>query len=56
MMLRYSFNLADQAEMIESAVKKVLARGLRTGDIFEPGMTRVGTKQMGDAVLTELEK
>jgi 3-isopropylmalate dehydrogenase len=56
MMLRYSFNLIDQAEMIENAVKKVLARGLRTGDIFESGTTRVGTKQMGDAVLAELEK
>jgi 3-isopropylmalate dehydrogenase len=56
MMLRYSFNMADQAEMVESAVKKVLAQGLRTGDIFEPGMTRIGTKQMGDAVLARLEK
>ncbi|MDR2014199.1 MAG: 3-isopropylmalate dehydrogenase [Azoarcus sp.] len=56
MMLRYSFNLADQAEMVENAVKKVLAQGLRTSDIYEPGMIRAGTKQMGDAVLAELEK
>lgn len=54
MMLRYSFNLEKEAGKVENAVKKVLARGLRTGDIFEQGMTRVGTKQMGDAVLAEL--
>ena len=54
MMLRYSFSLEDAARNVENAVKKVLAHGLRTGDIFQPGMTRVGTKQMGDAVLSEL--
>jgi len=54
MMLRYSFNLEEEAKKVENAVKKVLAQGLRTGDIFEQGMTRVGTKQMGDAVLAEL--
>jgi len=54
MMLRYSFNLEEEAKNVENAVKKVLAQGLRTGDIYEQGMTRVGTKQMGDAVLAEL--
>ncbi|MCL2875218.1 MAG: 3-isopropylmalate dehydrogenase [Betaproteobacteria bacterium] len=54
MMLRYSFGLEEEAERVENAVKKVLARGLRTGDIYEQGMTRVGTKQMGDAVLVGL--
>ena len=54
MLLRYSFALEDEAKQIEAAIKKVLARGLRTGDIFEPGMTRVGTREMGDAVLAEL--
>ncbi|MCL2021086.1 MAG: 3-isopropylmalate dehydrogenase [Betaproteobacteria bacterium] len=54
MMLRYSFNLEEAAKRVEGAVKNVLARGLRTGDIYEPGMTRVGTKQMGNAVLAEL--
>jgi 3-isopropylmalate dehydrogenase len=55
MMLRYSFSLEEEAKKVENAVKKVLAQGLRTGDIFEPGMTRVGTKQMGDAVLRSLD-
>ncbi|MDR2925599.1 MAG: 3-isopropylmalate dehydrogenase [Azoarcus sp.] len=54
MMLRYSFGLEEEAGNVEKAVKKVLAKGLRTGDIFEPGTQKVGTKQMGDAVLAEL--
>ncbi|MCL2076513.1 MAG: 3-isopropylmalate dehydrogenase [Betaproteobacteria bacterium] len=56
MMLRYSFNLEEEAKRVENAVKNVLAQRLRTGDIFESGMTRVGTKQMGDAILAELGK
>ncbi|MDP1651162.1 MAG: 3-isopropylmalate dehydrogenase [Rhodocyclaceae bacterium] len=54
MMMRYTFNREDAAQRIEGAVKKVLAQGFRTGDIFEPGMRRVGTKEMGDAVLAAL--
>lgn len=54
MMLRYSFNLAEPADRIETAVKKVLAQGIRTGDIAEAGMRTVGTKAMGDAVLAAL--
>ena len=54
MMLRYSFNLEVQAARIENAVKKVLAAGYRTGDIYEPGTRRVGTKEMGDAVIAAL--
>ncbi|MBS1189456.1 MAG: 3-isopropylmalate dehydrogenase [Rhodocyclaceae bacterium] len=54
MMLRYTFGLEEQAVRIENAVKKVLAQGFRTGDIYEPGTNRVGTKQMGDAVLAAL--
>jgi 3-isopropylmalate dehydrogenase len=54
MMLRYTFGLEDMAVRIESAVKKVLAQGYRTGDIFESGMKRVGTRAMGDAVLAAL--
>ncbi|KON80140.1 3-isopropylmalate dehydrogenase [Azoarcus sp. PA01] len=54
MMLRYTFGQEGAAVRIENAVKKVLAQGLRTGDIFEPGTTKVGTKQMGDAVLAAL--
>jgi 3-isopropylmalate dehydrogenase len=54
MMLRYTFGLAEAADRIEIAVRKVLAQGIRTGDIFQPGMTRVGTAGMGDAVLAVL--
>lgn len=54
MMLRYSLNRAEQADRIENAVKKVLAQGLRTPDIYEAGTTKVGTKEMGDAVVAAL--
>jgi 3-isopropylmalate dehydrogenase len=54
MMLRYTFNLQEAAERIEHAVKRVLAQGFRTADIYEPGMKRVGTREMGDAVLAAL--
>ncbi len=54
MMLRYTFGLEAMAARVEGAVKKVLAQGYRTGDIFEPGMKRVGTREMGDAVLAVL--
>ncbi len=54
MMLRYTFSLEESAQRIENAVKKVLAQGYRTGDIFEPGTTKVGTREMGDAVLAAL--
>ena len=54
MMLRHTFNLPEPAGRIESAVKKVLGQGLRTGDIFETGMKRVGTREMGYAVVEAL--
>jgi 3-isopropylmalate dehydrogenase len=54
MMLRYTFDLEESATRIESAVKKVLASGYRTADIYEPGMKSVGTQEMGDAVLANL--
>ncbi|NMG44630.1 3-isopropylmalate dehydrogenase [Aromatoleum toluvorans] len=54
MMLRYTFNNEAAAARVETAVKKVLAQGYRTGDIYEAGTTKVGTKQMGDAVLAAL--
>ncbi len=54
MMLRYSFERAEQAARIENAVKKVLAKGLRTADIYENGSERVGTGAMGDAVVAAL--
>ena len=54
MMLRYTFSMEEAALRIEAAVKKVLVQGYRTGDIFEPGTKKVGTKEMGDAVLAAL--
>ena len=54
MMLRYTFAQEEAAQRIEVAVKKVLAQGFRTGDIYEPGTKRVGTKEMGDAVIAAL--
>lgn len=54
MMLRYTFNLESSATRIEHAVKETLAQGYRTNDIFEPGMKKVGTAGMGDAVLVNL--
>lgn len=54
MMLRYSFNLDQAAGRIEAAVARVLASGLRTADIHQPGTERVGTMEMGDAVMAAL--
>jgi 3-isopropylmalate dehydrogenase len=54
MMLRYSFDRPEQAARIENAVKKVLKNGLRTADIWQEGCQRVGTREMGDAVLRAL--
>jgi 3-isopropylmalate dehydrogenase len=54
MMLRFSLNQEGAAVRIEDAVKKVLAQGLRTGDIYSEGTTKVGTAQMGDAVVKAL--
>jgi len=54
MMLRFSLNQAEAALRIESAVKKVLASGLRTPDIWSAGTQKVGTKEMGDAVVAAL--
>ncbi len=54
MLLRYTFGLEEQALRVENAVKKVLAQGFRTGDIYERGTTKVGTREMGDAVLAAL--
>jgi 3-isopropylmalate dehydrogenase len=56
MLLRYSFGMDEDAAAIEAAVERVLASGLRTADIMQPGRARVGTAVMGEAVLRELEK
>ena len=55
MMLRYSFDLEEEAGLVEKAVSRVLADGLRTADIMQPGMTPVSTKAMGEAVIGALE-
>jgi 3-isopropylmalate dehydrogenase len=54
MMLRYSFNDSAAARRIEEAVRRVLAQGLRTADIYQNGARKVGTAQMGDAVVAAL--
>ena len=51
MMLRYSLEMPEEAAAIEEAVNKTLESGLRTGDIMEEGMTRVGCKAMGEAIV-----
>jgi len=56
MMLRYSFDMAAEADLIDAACQDVLNAGIRTGDIVEPGMTPVGTVAMGDAVLAAMDK
>jgi 3-isopropylmalate dehydrogenase len=54
MCLRYSLNHSDEAKLVEQAVEQVLNEGLRTGDIMQPGKKRVGTREMGDAVVAAL--
>ena len=54
MMLRFSLRQEKAAERIEAAVRKVLREGYRTADIFTAGMKKVGTREMGDAVLAAL--
>ncbi len=56
MLLRYSFGLTREADLVERAVANVLAGGLRTADIMQPGMARVSTSVMGEAVVREIEK
>src|ERR1700761_4385730 len=54
MCLRYSFGRKDDADLLDKAVEQVLAEGYRTGDIMQPGMNKVGTTGMTDAVLKQL--
>lgn len=54
MMLRHTFNQDRSAARVETAVKEVLAEGYRTADIFRPGTRKVGTREMGDAVVEAL--
>ena len=50
MMLRYSFDLDEEAKAVEDAVQKVLEDGIRTIDIMSDGMQMVGCKEMGDCI------
>jgi 3-isopropylmalate dehydrogenase len=56
MALRYSFGLGDAADRLERAITDALASGLRTKDIAGPGVNAVGTAEMGDAIVRELER
>ena len=54
MCLRYSFDMAEEADLLEPAVAGVLDGGLRTADIMQPGKARVSTRVMGEAVISSL--
>lgn len=54
MMLRYSFNLQNEATLLEHAVADVLKSGYRTADIMQDGANKIGTSAMGDAILASL--
>ncbi len=56
MMLRYSFGMEAEAALVETALADVLASGIRTADIMAPGCTPVGTRAMGDALLSALDR
>jgi 3-isopropylmalate dehydrogenase len=55
MALRYSFGLGEWANKLDQAISSVLAKGLRTKDIAQPGSTAIGTTEMGTAILEELK-
>jgi 3-isopropylmalate dehydrogenase len=56
MMLRFSLNQPESAERVEAAVRQVLQQGLRTADIWSEGTRKVGTREMGDAVVAAITK
>lgn len=55
MMFRYSFDMKDEAALLESAIESVLNKGLRTADIMSEGGVKLSTSDMGDALLAELD-
>jgi len=55
MLLRYSLNMTEAAGWVDAAVQRVLEQGRRTGDIARPGEKVLGTREMGDHVVRELE-
>jgi 3-isopropylmalate dehydrogenase len=56
MMLRHSFDRPDLADRVQRAVGAALAQGFRTADILEPGARRLGTREMGDAVVEAVRR
>jgi 3-isopropylmalate dehydrogenase len=56
MALRYSLNMAKEADRIEAAIAAALAQGLRTADIRSEGTRAVATAEMGDAIVAEMKK
>jgi 3-isopropylmalate dehydrogenase len=56
MALRYSFNMGKEADLLDQAIAGALAKGLRTADIKSEGCKIVSTKEMGEAIMGELEK
>ncbi|PKU25330.1 3-isopropylmalate dehydrogenase [Telmatospirillum siberiense] len=56
MMLRYSFDMRAEADLLEQAVKNVLDGGLRTGDIMQAGKAKVSTTVMGESIVREMDK
>ena len=54
MALRYSFNLTDEAKMIEDSISAALDQGIRTPDIMQDGMKKVGPSQITDAIISEM--
>ncbi|HEY4068808.1 MAG TPA: 3-isopropylmalate dehydrogenase [Burkholderiaceae bacterium] len=55
LLLRHSLKRETEAKRVEDAVRRVVASGIRTGDIMEAGCRQVGTREMGDAVVAALE-
>jgi 3-isopropylmalate dehydrogenase len=56
MMLRYSFDQDEAADLLDDAIGRVLAGGLRTADIMQPGKAKVSTSVMGESIIRELDK
>jgi 3-isopropylmalate dehydrogenase len=56
MMLRFTLNLPESADRVDAAVRQVLQQGLRTADIWSEGTRKVGTREMGDAVVAAITK
>tara|TARA_B100001057_G_scaffold227060_1_gene227463 strand:- start:6217 stop:7305 length:1089 start_codon:yes stop_codon:yes gene_type:complete len=54
MALRYSFNLTEEAKLIEDSISAALDRGIRTPDIMQDGMKKVGTREITDTIISEM--